>query len=399
MRSALQRAIRTCIMRGGTSKGIFLRASDLPPPGPHRDAIILRIFGSPDPRQIDGLGGADTLTSKLAIIGPPTREDADVDYTFGQVSFAQPFVDYGGNCGNISAAVGPYVIDERLVPAPDTTEHSRLVRIHNTNTGAILGATVPLLGGWSRVEGETHIAGVPGTGASIELDFSATQGSVTGRLLPTGRRQEELVIPADDTEQELRVQATLLDAGQPTVFVQAAALGLPHRSLASVDVATPTAAQMALELEMDSALLRRVERLRGVAAVKMGMVREWQEAEKVSPYSPFVSIVSVPPRGAAWDISAVVVFMQRGHKAYPVTGSVATTAASLLPGTVANDVCHLGSAKTESVEAVVRIGHPGGVMSIDAEMALGDKPTLLRCAITRTARRLMDGVAYIPNSL
>ena len=154
--ASVQRAVRTVIMRGGSSKGIFLQSKDLPPPGKLRDNVILRIFGSPDPRQIDGLGGSDVLTSKLAIIGPPTVEGADVDYTFGQVSFVKPQVDYGGNCGNISSAVGPFVVDEGLVQRASGSR-SQVVHIHNTNTGAILKVTVPLEECGAMVDGDLGV--------------------------------------------------------------------------------------------------------------------------------------------------------------------------------------------------------------------------------------------------
>jgi 2-methylaconitate cis-trans-isomerase PrpF len=275
----MQRAISTCLMRGGSSKGVFLRASDLPPAGELRDSVILRLFGSPDPRQIDGLGGADVLTSKLAIVGPPSVAGADVDYTFGQVSFIHAMVDYKGNCGNISAAVGPFAIDEGLVqlaPSFGAKEWTQLVRIHNTNTGAILRATIPVGVQGACVHGATTIAGVPGTGARIDLDFSDTQGSVTGRLLPTGHLLETVEVAGQGEETE-HMQVTLLDAGQPTVFVAASSLGLP---------AEIPAAEIAGTLEQSPSLMRRVERLRGACAVLMGIVDYWEDAERVSPY-PF----------------------------------------------------------------------------------------------------------------
>ena len=178
-----QLRVPVVIMRGGTSKGIFIKENDLPKDQKERDAIILSIFGSPDVRQIDGLAGADPLTSKLAIIGPSTHPDADVDYTFGQVSINSPLVDYNGNCGNISSGVGHFAIDESLVNAegPVTT-----VRIHNTNTGKILKAEVEVRDGHAAVAGDCSIAGVPGTSAPIWMDFAGTAGAATGKTLPTG---------------------------------------------------------------------------------------------------------------------------------------------------------------------------------------------------------------------
>jgi len=187
--------IRCVIMRGGTSKGLFLRANDLPSDPQKRDRVILALFGSPDPRQIDGLGGADILTSKVIIVGPPTRPDADLDYTFGQVSITEPFIDYDINCGNLSAAVGVYAIEEGWVRA---TEPVTRVRMHNTNTRKVLIAEVPVVDGVPQVEGELAIDGVPGTGAEIVLDYAQSVGASTGRLLPTGQPSEKIHVPALD---------------------------------------------------------------------------------------------------------------------------------------------------------------------------------------------------------
>eukprot|EP00931_Biecheleriopsis_adriatica_P120558 TRINITY_DN95686_c0_g1_i1.p1 TRINITY_DN95686_c0_g1~~TRINITY_DN95686_c0_g1_i1.p1 ORF type:complete len:400 (-),score=89.41 TRINITY_DN95686_c0_g1_i1:57-1256(-) len=394
----MQRAIRTCIMRGGTSKGVFLQSVDLPAPGKLRDAVILRLFGSPCPRQIDGLGGADTLTSKLAIIGPPSIPSADLDYTFGQVSFVEHKVDYGGNCGNISSAVGPFAVDKGLLPAPQTGETSRLVRIHNTNTGALLQATVLLGEGadgekGAVVEGDVAIAGVPGTGAAVDLDFSATQGSVTGKLLPTGQLTEMLRVPTEAGDEDEVLEATLLDAGQPMVFLRASQLFSQHGDLAQ----RPPSEQVQA-LEQDLQLLRRVERIRGVAAVKMGIVQQWQDAERLSAYTPFVAAVAPPPPGSEAHFSAACVFMQKVHKAYPVTGSVATAAAALLDGTVVRAAAESLAAQGTS-EATVRILHPAGVMEVRGAVLGSQEPKLLRAAMRRTARCLMDGQAYIPWSV
>jgi len=178
-------------MRAGTSKGIFIKDSELPKDQNERDQRILKIFGSPDIRQIDGLGGADPLTSKLAVIGEPSRDDADVDYTFGQVSYVDAKVDYSGNCGNISSGVGPYAVDEGLVKVE---EPYTIVRVHNTNTGKILVEKVRVEKGKSKINGDYSIAGVPGTGEKIEIDFSDTAGSKTGKLLPTGNVIDKIEI-------------------------------------------------------------------------------------------------------------------------------------------------------------------------------------------------------------
>jgi len=369
----MQRAIPVSIIRGGSSKAIFIHSKDLPEPGPLRDKVILRVFGSPDPRQIDGLGGADVLTSKLAIIGPPSVEGADVDYTFGQVSFATQHVDYKGNCGNISSAVGPFAIDEGLIDF-DSTAKTKLVRIHNTNTGAILKATVAVGEQGAEVEGDVAIAGVPGTGSRVDLDFSATQGSVTGSLLPTGRPVDKLEVPDIGV-----VEASLVDAGQATVFLRATDVGLHG-----------TSSEIADSIRQSPDILRRLEQIRGVAAAAMGIVDNPADAEVKSPYTPFVVMVTERPSADGdSDLNAVCVFMQMLHQAYPVTGSVATAAAALLPGTLVHEA-------TRASPGPICIRHPSGLMEVDGVVEDG---TLMKAALVRTARRLMSGQAFIPWSV
>merc|ERR1712136_15279 len=254
---------------------------------------------------------------------------------------------------------------------------TQCVRIHNTNTGAILRATIPVGIHGACVHGATTVGGVPGSGARIDLDFSDTQGSVTGRLLPTGHLYETVEVAGEGEEPE-HVQVTLLDAGQPTVFVTASSLGMPMEI---------RAAEIAGILERSPSLMRRVERLRGACAVLMGIVESWEDAERVSPYTPFVAILS-PASDSSCDITSTVVFMQSVHKAYPVTGSVATLAAALLPGTLAHSVLSKGPCT-----GPLRIGHPTGVMEMEG---LVEEEKLVKASITRTARRLMDGNAYVP---
>ena len=215
---ALQKRIRCMVMRAGTSKGVYLLENDLPQDPAEREQVILKIFGSPDPRQIDGLGGADPLTSKVAIIGPPSVEGADVDYTFGQVEIHEAKVHFNGNCGNISAGVGPFAILMGLVKArePVTT-----VRVYNTNSRKILVEEVPMEDGEPAVYGDFAIPGVPGAGAEIRIDFSQTVGSVTGKLLPTGNPVDEVEVPGYGV-----IRMSFVDMGNPLVFVRAKDLGL-----------------------------------------------------------------------------------------------------------------------------------------------------------------------------
>lgn len=372
--------LRCAIVRGGTSKGIFIMKNELPADPVLRDKAILAIYGSPDLRQIDGLGGADTLTSKLAIIGPATKEGADVDYTFGQVSITDPFVDYGGNCGNISSAVGPFAIDMGLV---EPVEPVTTVRIHMTNTGRILTAQVPVKGGKAAVEGDFAIDGVPGTGARITLDWSDVVGGITGRLLPTGSPKD--VIQAGGKAYTVSV----VDAGNVVVFIRAEELGL---------TGTETPAQ----IDGDAALMDRIEEIRGKVCQKIGLVERWEDAKQVTPYQPFFAMVSPPAAHTCFngvrveadqvDVVSRLTFMLKMHKAYPVTGTVATGAVARVKGSVVWDLL---SEKARE-EEVLRIGHPSGIIPIEALADSGEEDTQIKkLGVYRTARMIMEGQVYV----
>ena len=326
-----QNKIPCTIIRGGTSKGVFFHEKDLPEDSSLRDEILLSAFGSPDPRQIDGLGGSYSVTSKAAIIGPGREPGIDVNYTFGQVSVTAPLVDYRGNCGNISSAVGPFAIDEGLVTAqePVTT-----VRILNTNTGKIIEAEIPVVDGRAAIDGDCEIAGVPGTGARIRLGFVDPGGSVTGKLLPSGRTVDILNVPGLG-----EIQASLVDAGNPGVFVRAADVGL-------------TATETAEELDTIPGMLDKLERIRSAAAVVMGFVDDVERATELSPAIPKMAVVAPSAtyqvangliHADAIDIVARIMTMQRTHRAYALTGAIALAAAASLPGTnrgrSCQDVC------------------------------------------------------------
>lgn len=383
-RAGDQLAVRCVWMRGGTSRGAFLRVEDLPADAAARDRVILAIYGSPDVRQIDGLGGADPLTSKVAVIGPPSRPDADVDYVFGQVRIAEPLVDYRGTCGNLLAAVGSFAIDEGVIPA---TEPLTRVRIHDVNLRTLVVAEVPVLAGRARTAGDAAVPGVPGTGAPIKLDFSASGPTLRRGLLPTGSPVDELA-GADGR----RYRASLVDAGNPAVFVLAADFGLDPDALVAS--------------RYDAALMRRLEELRGAAAVRLGLVADATRAAAESPTIPKIYLVHpradyTTPAGRRIgrdrvDLVARGLAMQRLHLAYAATVGIATAAAAHVPGTVVASVLDAPTAP-----AVVRIGHPGGVLSIEAAVDLRAEggPRLTRGVIERTARRLMAGEAYVPASV
>lgn len=374
-----QRKIRCAILRAGTSKGIFLMENDLPSDTQKRDQEILAIFGSPDVRQINGLGGADPLTSKLAIIGPSTRSDADVNYTFGQVSIGTDKVDFSGNCGNISSGVGPFAIDEGLVRA---VEPVTKVCIHNTNTGKILVAEVPVKDGKAKVRGDYKIAGVPGTGAKIMMDFAGTAGAVTNKMLPTGKVVDVLNIEGFGT-----LEASIIDVANPMVFVRAQDLGL-------TGIETPA------EIDANKEILDLLEKIRGKTATMIGMAKDEADALKNSPAFPMIAFVSEPQdyvdfttgnkiRADQVDFVSRLMYMQVMHKTYAGTGTTCTGAAAKIPGTIVNLVTH-------SKSPLVRIGHPAGVIDIEVETekdGVGIK--LERAAFGRTARRIMDGYVYI----
>lgn len=377
------KAFKVVIHRGGTSKGIFIKENELPREPEARDRVIRGIFGTPDKREIDGLGGADVLTSKLAIIGPPSREDADVDYTFAQVSFDSELVDYGGNCGNISAAVGPFAIDEGMVKA---VEPITRVRIHQTNTNCILVADVPVKDGKAQSEGDCRIDGVPGTGARIMLDFSDTVGSTTGRLLPTGH-------PVDTVHVEGfgDFEVSIVDAGNVLVFIEAESLGLKGTESCE-------------EIERNKALTDLIEAIRATCTVKIGMAASVEEATRKSAYVPFFAIVSRPAdyqaalsgrtiRADEVDIVSRLSFMLHMHKTYPGTGTVCTGAAARIPGTL---VYRQLSAQARE-RGMLRIGHPGGIILVDAQAENEEGTRFSRLAYERTARRIMEGLCYVKN--
>lgn len=371
--SKMQR-IRCTIMRGGTSKGIYLLENDLPQDKKLRDDLILRIFGSPDVRQIDGLGGADPLTSKVAIIGPSSFPGADVDYTFGQVDINSPTIYYEGNCGNISAGVGPFAIQQGLVKAG---EEKTVVRIYNTNTNKIIIAEVPMENGEPAVYGDCKIDGVPGTGAELILDYSGTVGAFSGKLLPTGNPADIIDIPGFG-----KLTVSIVDVGNPLVFILAKDLNL-------TGIETPK------EVDSNPNLLRLLEDIRIAAGVKIGI------AKKDNIGLPLLAFVAPPEEYkdfttgktiAKEDIDFVsrLMFMRIMHKTYAGTGSICTACAAKIPGTIVYRVT-----ENPKEKSCIRIGHPAGVIEVNAEAKYeNEQVTVTKAAVTRTARRIMDGYVY-----
>jgi 2-methylaconitate cis-trans-isomerase PrpF len=373
------------IQRGGTSKGVYLHEKDLPKDPEMRNKVILAIFGSPDIRQIDGLGGADPLTSKCAIIGPPERPDADINYTMAQVDITKPILDFKGNCGNISSGVGPFAIDEGLVPA---NEPETVVRIYNTNTKKILKSFVQIDLGKSKYTGDYAIDGVPGTSSKILLDYSATEGAATGKLLPTGRPTDTISIPAIG-----EIEISIVDAGNPMCFIKPEALNLSG-----------------VEGPMDQKVINaldKIELIRGTAAKIIGFVDDPAKARIESPAGPMLAVVSEPRDYVSFTDQATVkaaeidfvsrgFFMQEMHKTYAGTGTVCTGAAAMIEGTLVNRVCSSRAMQTKEV----RIGHPSGIVSIEVEVEkAADGFHLKKAAFGRTSRRIMEGFVYVPEKL
>jgi 4-oxalomesaconate tautomerase len=349
-------------MRGGTSKGLYCRAEDLPGDRRARDRVLLAAMGSPDPRQIDGLGGAHPLTSKVAVVSPSTRDDADVDYLFLQVAVDTATVSTGQNCGNILAGVGPFAIEQGMVaPREGTTS----VRVHMVNTGGLAVLSVPTPGGTVFYTGDTRIDGVPGTAAPIRIAFEATAGASCGALLPTGNARDEL----DGLE------LTCIDNGMPVVLLRAADLG-------------KTGAESPQELEADTTLRRRIEAVRRQAGPLM---RLGDVAEKTVPK---VTLLSPPRHGGIVHTRSFI--PHRVHEAIGVLGAISVATACVLPGSVAEG---LAAVPADSAGHGLDIEHPTGFFSVEIELAsTGSTVEVRRSSLIRTARPLMQGIAFIPGA-
>jgi hypothetical protein len=341
---------------------------DLPAAGSDRDRILLAALGSPDPygRQLNGLGGGISSLSKACIIGSSGHPDADVDYTFAQVEVSKPVVDYTGNCGNCSSSVGPFAIDERLVPARDG---ETTVRIHNTNTKKLIVARVPVADGEAAVDGDFELPGVPGRGARIALDFLEPGGAGTARLLPTGR--------ATDTVEG--IAASLVDATNPVVFVRAPDLGLSGTE-------SPQA------IDADRELCGRLERIRTRAAQLMGIPGSAANPKVaiVAAPMPFAALDGTTYGAAQVDLLARVISMGNCHRAFALTSAMCLAVAARIPGTVVHE-CGV------SRSGDVRLGHPSGILPIAATVSAREgAPYAERVTVYRTARRLMEGFVRVP---
>ena len=371
------RRLRAAFIRGGTSKAVCFNAADLPADRALRNRIFLHVMGSPDPygRQLDGLGGGISSLSKVVIVEPSDRKGVDVDYTFVQVAVEDAVADYGSMCGNMSAAVGPFAVDEGMVPV---TGDRATIRVRNTNTDKTYRATFAVRDGKAVERGDFAIPGVAGTGARITLDFEAPGGAATGKLLPAGGAVTRLAVPGLGT-----VEASLVDASNPVAFVRAADVGCSA-------LAAPA------DLDADAALADRVERLRRSAAVAMGMVDKPEDAARsapkiavVAPPGDFFALDGRRYSGAEYDIAVRFVSMGKFHRAILLSGAICVAVAAGIRGTLVQDIVGKGGP--------FLVGNPSGVLPVDADVREADGGFEALSATTfRTQRRIMDGHVLVP---
>jgi 2-methylaconitate isomerase len=368
-------------MRGGTSRAVMFHARDLPDRA-EWDPIFLSAMGSPDPngRQLNGMGGGISSLSKVCILAPSDRADADIDYTFAQVQIREPRVDYRSNCGNMSSAVGPFAVDEGIIRP---NGHAAIVRIFNTNTGKIIRSTFPLEDGHAATDGDLAIPGVAGTGAPVRLDFLAPGGATTGRLLPTGHATDRLDVPGIGP-----IDVSMVDAANACAFVRARDLGLSGRELPE-------------ELERDPALLERLQAIRRQASIAMGIAGDDAEARTIAAV-PIIGFVAPPMESptlsgqpiAASQVDLTARFLSNGqpHRALPLTASLCTAVAARIAGTLVAEALAGGGGEQ------VRIGMPSGILTVGADVAqeASGQWVARSGAFYRTARRLFDGRIYVP---
>ena len=376
-------------MRGGTSKGVFFNVHALPAvfqvPGPDRDAMLLRVIGSPDPyaKQIDGMGGATSSTSKSVLVQKSDRADHDVDYLFGQVSIDQPFVDWSGNCGNLSAAVGPFAINEGLIDSARIPHNgTAIIRIWQANIEKTIIAHVPIANGEVQETGGFELDGVTFPAAEVLLEFMDPADSGDGAMFPTGELIDTLDIPDLGS-----LEATLINAGIPTIFLRAEALGL-------------TGLELQDDINNDADRLTQFETIRAIGAMKMGLITDLAEAEtrQHTPKIAFVTRASdyVASSGKAVsaediDIAVRALSMGKLHHAMMGTAAVAIGAAAAVPGTIVNEAAGGGE------RAFVRFGHPSGTLRVGAEAAQTASGWIAtKASMSRSARVLMEGFVRIP---
>lgn len=378
-------------MRGGTSKGVFFNLEDLPQPaqvaGEARDKLLLRVIGSPDPyaKQVDGMGGATSSTSKTVIVSRSERADHDVDYLFGQVSIDKPFVDWSGNCGNLSAAVGPFAIHTGLIDEDRIPQNGIVtVRVWQVNIGKTILIHVPIVNGFVQETGEFELDGVTFPAAEIQVDF-LDPADGEGSMFPTGNLVDDLVVPDVGT-----FNATFINAGIPTIFVDAEALGYQGTELQ-------------YDINNDEFALARFESIRAHGALKMGLIDSLEEA-KTRQHTPKIAFVSQPKsylsssgkavEAGEVDILVRALSMGKLHHAMMGTAAVAIASAACVPGTLVNLAA--GGGEKESVT----FGHPSGTLKVGAKAKQTEQGWVVEKAImSRSARILMEGFVRVPSNV
>ncbi|ELB2151618.1 2-methylaconitate cis-trans isomerase PrpF [Vibrio parahaemolyticus] len=378
-------------MRGGTSKGVFFNLEDLPPEaqvaGEARDKLLLRVIGSPDPyaKQIDGMGGATSSTSKTVIVSRSSRDDHDVDYLFGQVSIDKPFVDWSGNCGNLSAAIGPFAIHAGLIPQDRLPENGIVtVRVWQVNISKTILVHVPIVNGFVQETGEFELDGVTFPAAEIQVDF-VDPADGEGSMFPTGNLVDDLVVPDVGT-----FNATFINAGIPTIFIDAESIGYQGTELQD-------------QINNDDAALAMFESIRAHGALKMGLISELEEAQ-TRQHTPKVAFVSKPKsyqsssgkevNESEIDVLVRALSMGKLHHAMMGTAAVAIASAACVPGTLVNLAA--GGGEKESVT----FGHPSGTLKVGAKAKQTEQGWVVQKAImSRSARILMEGFVRVPSDV
>jgi 2-methylaconitate cis-trans-isomerase PrpF len=373
-----QLKIPAVFMRGGTSNAVVFHARDLPRDRALWDEIFLAAIGSPDPygRQLDGMGGGVSSLSKVCVVGPATRDDADIDYTFAQVQVKEAKVEYGANCGNMSSAMGPFAVDEGLLKV---SGREALVRVHNTNTRKIIWSRFPVDDGLSAVDGDLAIPGVAGTGAPVKLEFREPGGATTGKLLPTGNVSDTLDVPGVG-----RIRVSMVDAANACVFVRAADLGIKGTELPD-------------EIDASPELLRKLASIRIAASVAMGVTKTPEEAARRAAV-PFVGFVSGPQdaktltgatlKAAGMDLTGRMMSNGQPHRALPLTCTLCMAVAARLDGSVVQEATR----PTGNPESEIRIAMPSGVLTVAASVRkLEGQWYAEQGAFYRTQRRMFEG--------
>ena len=377
------RKFKTVFMRGGTSKGCMFLREDLPEDRSQWDPIFLQVMGNPDPKQIDGMGGTVSSNNKIVIVWKSEEKDVDVEYLVGQVIVGKSQVDYKSNCGNMTAAVGPFAVEEGLltITQPITT-----VRMLNRNTDKYINVTVPIdpQTGTFAQDGDCHIAGVDGTAAELKVNFLNPAGSKTGKLLPTGNVLDVLDIPGFG-----KIEASILDVSNPMVLVRAEDIGMKGTELPE-------------EINSNTGVSALLEKIRGTAACMMGFAKDLEDATANSPAVPKVGFFTAPVtftdiageqvEASDMDLCARVISVFKCHKACPLTSASSISVAAQLEGSIIEKT--LGMPGTAS--GCVRIGHPSGVMTMYPDIVRQNGELKLPgVAVQRTARRIMDGTVYV----